>query len=42
MPRFTPGELAVMRLLWTHGEMKPREIQKLYPEAIKDPHCVAT
>jgi BlaI family transcriptional regulator, penicillinase repressor len=37
MPRFTPGELSVMRLLWAHGEMKPGEIQKLYPEAIKNP-----
>lgn len=37
MPRFTPGELSVMRLLWAHGEMKPREIRKLYPEPIKDP-----
>jgi predicted transcriptional regulator len=26
-----------MRLLWAHGEMKPGEIQKLYPEAIKNP-----
>ena len=23
MPRFTPGELKVMRLLWEHGELKP-------------------
>ncbi len=37
MPRFTPGELNVMRLLWEHGEMKPGEIQKLYPEPIKNP-----
>ena len=37
MARFTPGELAVMRLLWEHGEMKPSQIQKLYPEPIKDP-----
>ena len=22
MPRFTPGELKVMRLLWEHGELK--------------------
>ena len=37
MPKFTPGELNVMRLLWKHGEMKPGEIQKLYPEPIKNP-----
>jgi BlaI family penicillinase repressor len=37
MPRFTPGELSIMRLLWTHGEMKPGEIQKLYAEPIKNP-----
>jgi predicted transcriptional regulator len=37
MPRFTPGELSVMRLLWAHGEMKPGEIQALYPEPIKNP-----
>jgi predicted transcriptional regulator len=37
MPRFTPGELQVMRLLWEHGEMKPSEIHRLYPEPIKNP-----
>jgi predicted transcriptional regulator len=37
MPRFTPGELNVMRLLWAHGEMKPSQIQALYPEPIKNP-----
>jgi|SRR5579872_1186616 len=37
MPRFTPGELAVMRLLWEHGEMKPSEIHRLFPEPIKNP-----
>jgi BlaI family transcriptional regulator, penicillinase repressor len=37
MPRFTPGELKVMRLLWEHGEMKPGELQKRFPEAIKNP-----
>ena len=37
MPRFTPGELHVMRLLWEHGEMKPSEIHRLYPEPIKNP-----
>jgi BlaI family transcriptional regulator, penicillinase repressor len=37
MPRFTPGELRVMQLLWTHGELKPAELQRLYPEPIKNP-----
>lgn len=37
MPLFTPGERNVMRLLWKHGEMRPGEIQKLYPEPIKNP-----
>lgn len=37
MPRFTPGELRVMRLLWEHGELKPAELQRLYPEPIKNP-----
>lgn len=37
MPPFTPGERQVMRLLWQHGEMRPAEIQKLYPEPIKNP-----
>lgn len=36
MPRFTPGELNVMQLLWEHGEMKPGEIQELFPEPIKN------
>jgi BlaI family transcriptional regulator, penicillinase repressor len=37
MRRFTPGELSVMRLLWEHDALKPSEIQKLYPEPIKNP-----
>jgi predicted transcriptional regulator len=37
MPRFTPGELKVMRLLWKHGEMKPAELQAQFPEPIKNP-----
>jgi BlaI family penicillinase repressor len=37
MPRFTPGELKVMRLLWEHGELKPGELQKCFPEPIKNP-----
>lgn len=36
MPRFTSGELKVMRLLWAHGELKPAELQKLFPEPIKN------
>ena len=37
MPRFTSGELAVMQLLWEHGEMKPAEIQRRFPWEIKNP-----
>ena len=37
MPRFTPGELKVMRLLWEHGEMKPADLQGRFPEPIKNP-----
>jgi BlaI family transcriptional regulator, penicillinase repressor len=37
MPTFTPGELAVMRLLWEHGEMKPADIQRRFPWKIKNP-----
>ncbi|MEX0678408.1 MAG: BlaI/MecI/CopY family transcriptional regulator [Pirellulales bacterium] len=37
MPLFTPGERNVMRLLWKHGEMRPGEIQNLYPGPIKNP-----
>lgn len=36
MAKFTAGELKVMQLLWEHGEMKPAEIQDLYPEPIKN------
>ena len=36
MARFTPGELKVMRLLWQRGELKPAELQELYPEPIKN------
>ncbi|WP_197172032.1 BlaI/MecI/CopY family transcriptional regulator [Novipirellula aureliae] len=31
MPPFTSGELEVMQLLWEHGEMKPGEIQDVFP-----------
>ena len=37
MPRFTPGELTVMRVLWEHGELKPSEVQQHFPEPIKNP-----
>jgi len=37
VPRFTPGELKVMRLLWEHGEMKPADLQQRFPEPIKNP-----
>lgn len=37
MPQFTPGELAVMRILWTHGELKPADIQRHFSTPIKNP-----
>ena len=37
MPRFTPGELAVMQILWEHGELKPAQIQDHFPRSIKNP-----
>lgn len=36
MVKFTDGELEVMRVLWEHGEMKPAEIQKIFPRSIKN------
>lgn len=36
MARFTPGELEVMRVLWTHGELKPAEIQSHFGRPIKN------
>jgi len=36
MPRFTKGELEIMRILWEHGELKPAEIQKLFPWKIQN------
>lgn len=35
--RLTAGELKVMQLLWEHGELKPAQLQKLFPEPIKNP-----
>ena len=37
MAHFTAGELKVMRLLWEHGELKPAELQALFPGSIKNP-----
>jgi BlaI family penicillinase repressor len=37
MARFTPGELAVMQVLWQHGELKPGEIQERFAQPIKNP-----
>jgi BlaI family transcriptional regulator, penicillinase repressor len=37
MTRFTSGELAVMKLLWQHGEMKPADMQRRFPWEIKNP-----
>ena len=36
MPRFTKGELEVMRILWMHPELKPAEIQGRFPWEIKN------
>ena len=36
MVKFTDGELEVMRVLWEHGEMKPAEIQEVFPRSIKN------
>ncbi len=35
--RLTGGELKVMQVLWKHGELKPAQIQELFPEPIKNP-----
>jgi predicted transcriptional regulator len=37
MPRFTRGELEVMRILWEHGELKPAEIHAHFPRKITNP-----
>jgi len=36
MPHFTQGELEVMRILWTRGELKPAEIHGHFPRKIKN------
>lgn len=37
MPQFTSGEMEVMQILWEHGELKPAEIQDVFPREIKNP-----
>lgn len=37
MPQLTSGELEVMQILWEHGELKPAEIQDVFPREIKNP-----
>ncbi len=37
MPRFTQGELEIMRILWEHGELKPAEIHARFPRKITNP-----
>ena len=37
MPRFTQGELEIMRILWEHGELKPAEIHSQFPRKITNP-----
>ena len=34
MPRFTEGELEIMRILWDHGALKPAAIQEQFPSKI--------
>ncbi len=34
MPRFTQGELEIMRILWDHRELKPADIQEQFPRNI--------
>lgn len=36
MPNLTAAELVVMQVLWEHGEMKPTEIQEVFPRPIKN------
>ena len=36
-PRLTAAELDVMQILWDHGELKPSQIQELFPRSIKNP-----
>ena len=37
MPRFTQGELEIMRILWERCELKPAEIHAHFPRKIKNP-----
>ena len=37
MSIFTSGELEVMQVLWEHGELKPAEMQEVFPREIKNP-----
>ena len=37
MSPFTSGEIAVMQILWEHGELKPSEVQERFPQPIKNP-----
>jgi predicted transcriptional regulator len=37
MPRFTQGELEIMRILWERGELKPAEIHARFPRKITNP-----
>jgi len=39
MPRFTQGELEIMRILWERGELKPAEIHAHFPRRSKTLRC---
>ena len=36
MTKFSDAELQVMKLLWSHGEMKPMELQELHATEVKN------
>jgi len=36
MTKFTDGELNVMKVLWEHGELKPKDIQERLPIELKN------
>ncbi len=36
MPKFTEGELEVMRILWRDGELKPADILSRFPREIQN------
>ena len=41
-PNLTPKEEEVMQMLWTHGPLKVREMQELYPEPRPHVNTIST